>query len=278
MRKMWDMRVASAFIALGLLILLASSAHAQEVLRLRLGTAIVGSGISKVLLPAFTRDSGMVVDVSAGGSGPSLRDARSGAIDVLFINAPEAEQAFMADGAGVMRKPVMSDYYIIVGPIGDPADVANARDAVEAFRRIARTQSNFVSRGDDSGNNQEELSIWQKAGIQPYGDWYFETGLGVSPSLDIASEREAYMLVDQATWLHARAAGKNRLKPVFDGSKTLPDLYSVIAVNPSEHPAVNLKRARRFVDWLTSRPAQDIIRQFQINGVHPYRPAADQGG
>jgi tungstate transport system substrate-binding protein len=266
-----------ATLALSLLILLSPSAHAQEVLRLRLGTAIIGSGISKVLLPAFTEDSDIVVDLSASGSGLSLRDARSGAIDVLFINAPDAEKAFMADGAGIIRKPVMSDHYVIVGPAGDPADVANAPNAEDAFRRIARTQSNFVSRADDSGNNQEELSIWGKAGIEPFGDWYYETGLGVIQSLATAADRGAYMLVDWATWLQAGASGKNHLKLVFDGSKTMPDVFSVIAVNPASHPAVNLARARSFIDWLTSEPAQELIRQYEINGEHPYTPAIDEG-
>lgn len=266
---------AAAFITL---MALSLSAHAQEVLRLRLGTSIVGSGIDSVLLPAFTKETGILIDVSASGAGPSLRDARSGGIDILFVNAPEAEAVFMEAGAGAIRKPVMADHYVLVGPKSDPANVAGAASAEEAFRRIARTQSPFVSRGDDSGDAQTELSVWRKAGIEPYGDWYFETGLGVTRSLGIATERGAYMLVDWATWLQAMADGVDRLALLLDGDSSLPDLFSVIAVNPSMNPSVNIDRAQRFVDWLTSEPAQALIRGYEINGTHPFKPMASQGG
>lgn len=249
------------------------AAWARDVLHLRVGTTIAASGLADVLLPAFEKDTGLVVELTAGSSGLSLQDAREGRMDALLVNAPAAEEAFMADGSGIVRKTVMADHYVIVGPKDDPAGVAGARSASEAFKRIEHQGSTFVSRSDDSGNNQTELSIWRQAGVEPYGTWYFETGQGVADSLHVAEERQAYMLVDWSTWLKRAGDAGDGLTVLYDGSRDLPNRYCVIAVNPETQPGINLERAQRLVDWLTSPRAQTLIGDYQINGQHPFAPA-----
>jgi tungstate transport system substrate-binding protein len=254
----------------------ASGSGAQEVLRLRVATALSGSGVMDVLRPAFTRDTGLIVQTSVAGSGRSLRDGMNGVVDVLFVNAPPAEAAFMAAGAGLTRWPVMRGHYLLVGPPDDPADVAHAAGAADAFRRIAGKAAMFVSRADDGGGHQREMAIWRMAGIEPYGDWYYEVGLGVQRSLAVAEERHAYMLVDEATWLNH---GKGQaLAVLYRGDPAFEAVYSVIAVNPALDVAVNSGHARRFISWITSPPAQALIAAYEVKGVHPFQPATGKGG
>ncbi len=40
---------------------------------------------------------------------------------------------------------------------------------------IAESNSKFLSRGDNSGTNKKELTIWKKAGVEPAEDWYIIT-------------------------------------------------------------------------------------------------------
>ena len=60
-----------------------------------------------------------------------------------------------------------SNEFYIVGPKNDPAAIARAGSAADAYQRIAKTGARFVSRGDNSGTHQKEMQIWQKAGIEP---------------------------------------------------------------------------------------------------------------
>jgi tungstate transport system substrate-binding protein len=254
---------------------LPSGASAQEVARVRVSTAVAGSGIIDVLAPAFTRDTGIIVQVSVAGSGRSLRDGLNGTVDLLFLNAPDVEPAFMAAGGGVIRRSVMRGHYVLVGPAGDPAGVASASSAAEAFQRIQDSGSMFVSRADDSGGHQREMAIWRLAGIEPYGDWYYEAGLGVRRTLALAEERRGYMLVDEATWLNF--GNQQTLTVLYRGVPQFDDLYSVIAVNPARDEAVNLDHARRFIDWIASPPVQELIGGYEVKGVRPFEPVLETG-
>lgn len=262
-------------VAVAMMLGSASGAGAQEVLRLRVGTAVAGSGLVDVLRPAFTRETGIIMQTSVAGSGRSLRDGMNGAMDVLFVNAPEAEAAFMAAGAGLLRAPVMRGRYVLVGPPGDPADVAQAGGAAEAFRRIRDAAAMFVSRADDSGGHQREMAIWGQAAIEPYGDWYYEVGLGAWRSLAVAEQRGAYMLVDEATWLNHGSPGG--LAVLLRDDPAFGTVYSVIAVNPALEPTVNVDHARRFISWITAPPAQALIAAYTVKGVHPFVPTGRGG-
>ena len=87
---------------------------------------------------------------------------------------PEQRKSFVADGYGVDRRDVMYNDYIILGPKNDPAKIKETQSAVDALKRIAETKSLFISRGDDSGTDKKEKSVWKAAGIVPQTPWYIE--------------------------------------------------------------------------------------------------------
>ena len=93
------------------------------------------------------------------------------------------------------RRLVMYNDFVIIGPAEDPAKIKGLK-AAEALKRIAETQSRFVSRGDKSGTHLLEQALWKAAGIEPKGAWYIESGQGMGQTLGIANERSAYTLTD----------------------------------------------------------------------------------
>ena len=46
-----------------------------------------------------------------------------------------------------------------------------------------------------------ELATWKRAGIEPGGDWYRESGQGMGYSLRIADDQGAYTITDRATFI-----------------------------------------------------------------------------
>src|SRR6266571_5341838 len=94
--------------------------------------------------------SGVRVVSVIAPSGQILQAAARGDLDVVITHAPSLEARILA-GHALLRCPFVSSRFALVGPAADPADVARAQHAVEAFTRIARARARFVSRGDSSG-------------------------------------------------------------------------------------------------------------------------------
>jgi tungstate transport system substrate-binding protein len=260
-------RLISALIFL----LAATPAAADQPLRLATTTTTVDSGLTDVLLPAFERHSGHRVELHAVGTGTALRWAREGKVDVVLVHAPTAEQRFVRDGYGLVRHQVMHNDFIIVGPSQDPVGLHGQRDIKRALTRLRDRQGLFLSRADDSGTHKKELALWQAAGIDPYGqDWYQEVGMSMSQALQQASARRAYTLTDRGTWLALR--DRLQLALLVEGDPLLANPYGVIAVNPARHQGINAVAATAFVDWLCSPAAQRLIRDYRLHGEPLFIP------
>jgi len=223
-------------------------------------TSLQDSGLLDILVPAFEKASGYTVKTVAVGTGQAITMGQQGNADVLFVHAPTQEQAFMDAGWGVDRRLVAHNYFWIVGPVADPAGINGMTSAVDAFKKIAASGSTFFTRGDNSGTNTKELSLWKSAGITPSGSWYVQSGQGMGPTLQIASEKGGYTLTDTATFLANQS--KLTLQALVKSDSSLINIYSVIAVNPAKWPKVKVAGAKAFEDYVTGTAGQQIIGTF----------------
>ena len=238
-------------------------ASGEKKLILATTTSTQDSGLLDYLLPDFEKQFGAKIDVIAVGSGQALKLGEDGNADVLLVHSPAAEADFMKAGHGTRREDVMYNDFVIVGPASDPAGIKGTTSAVEAFKKIADSQSKFVSRGDNSGTNAKELSIWKKAAIEPKGDWYVSAGQGMGEVLSMADEQQAYTLSDRATYL-ARTKQGLKAELLVEGDKDLFNPYGVIAVDPQKNPNIHADLATQFIDWIISVPVQEKISQFGV--------------
>lgn len=157
----------------------------------------------------------------------------------------------------------MYNDFVIIGPDNDPAKIKAIKSAAEAFKKISEA-SQFVSRGDNSGTNTKELSIWKKAGIEPKGrKWYLEVGQGMEKTQRIANEKQAYTLTDRGTWLATKDKDKLEMVIVLEGDPALFNQYGVMAVNPEKFKHVKYKEAMEFIKWLISKEGQQAIASFK---------------
>ncbi len=235
-------------------------APAKPNLILATTTSTQDSGLLDVLVPDFQEKTGYTVKTVAVGSGEAMKMGEECNADVLLVHSPAAEKDFMDNNYGTDRRLVMHNDFIIVGPASDPAGIKGVTTAVEAFTKIADSQSPFISRADKSGTNSKELAIWKAANITPEGDWYVESGQGMGATLKIASEQGAYTLTDRATYL--ANIDNLQLENLVEGEKSLLNIYHVIAVNPANCPTVNNGGATAFEDYIVSPKAQAIIGAF----------------
>jgi len=223
-------------------------------------TSTQDSGLLGDLLPRYERTHDVKIKVIAVGTGEALALGTRGDADVLLVHARSAEDDFMAKGNGALRLDVMHNDFLLVGPAADPAK-AKGHKAPAALRKIADSGSPFASRGDKSGTHKKEQELWKAAGSDPQGKpWFISTGQGMGETARIASEKQAYTLIDRGTWLALKPTLK--LKPISEGESSLFNPYGAIVVNGTMFPRVQEKAAREFAQWLVSPEAQKRIGAF----------------
>lgn len=240
-----------------------SAAPENPELILATTTSTRDSGLLDELIPLFEAQTGYKVKMIAVGTGQALALGEEGNADVILAHAPAAEMVLMEKGIGKDRLLVMHNDFVLVGPQNDPAGIASAAGAVDAFTKIAGTGVIFVSRGDDSGTHKMEVSLWKDAGLpDPQGDWYLDTGQGMGDTLRIASEKQGYTLTDRGTYLALRDTLE--LDILYYGDRALLNIYHVITINPEKHPAVNYDGAKAFAEFMVSAETQSLIEEFGV--------------
>ena len=242
-------------------------------LRLATTTSTYDTGLLDYILPIFEKANNCKVDVVAVGTGQAIEIGRKGDADVLLVHARAQEDQFVADGFARQRFDVMYNDFVLVGPKEDPAGARGLPLARDAFKLIMDRQAIFVSRGDKSGTNTKELSIWSSIGVTPTKSfmWYNAIGQGMGDTLIFSNEQGAYTLSDRGTWLAMKdklpnltiIVGSNNLAENKD--KALLNEYGVMAINPDKYPTVNFDLAMTFVNWLTSPETQKLIASFGVD-------------
>ena len=248
-------------------LLLCSSAWASPA-EVRLSSTIgpIDAGIVPHLAKKYEEKTGVKILFEGAGTGAALKNARTGAFDMVMVHARKLEDAFVAEGYGVDRRDVMYNDFVILGPPDDPAKIKGLKSAAAAFGKIAAAKAAFVTRGDMSGTHVKEVEVWEQTGLKPEGSWYLlfaEGKLGNKAATKHADEKKAYTLMDRATYLTLKK--EISLLPLVEGDAVLLNYIAVIAVNPAKFLKVNAAGAKAFIDWLVSPEAQGIIKAFGVD-------------
>jgi tungstate transport system substrate-binding protein len=101
-------------------------------------TTVEDSGLLDALLPEFQQAHPEYrIRYLSAGSGQLLMLGARGDLDVLLSHSPRAEADCMAAGHGVLRRRVMENDFVIVGPPAHPARVRGMSAALSSLRRTA---------------------------------------------------------------------------------------------------------------------------------------------
>lgn len=247
-------------------------------LRVATTTSLYDTGLWGYLEPMFEERYEVELDVLYAGTGKALDWGRRGDVDVITVHSRSREEAFVSEGYGVQRVPFAYNYFLLVGPGGDPAGIAGMSPE-EAFAVLMQSgEAVFVSRGDDSGTHGKEKSIWSSAGfdyeteVRTAGEWYVEGGSGMGPTLVMASEMQAYTLSDIGTFLAYQ--GDLDLVPIVDQGDALLNVYSVIQVEGTRNPELS----SALVEFLTSDEIQQLIGDYGVEayGMQLFTPCSGQ--
>lgn len=228
--------------------------------RFSLATGSPGElGLVKALAESFNAKNATTLCWVKAGSGDSLKALKEKSVDMIMVHAPAAEKKAVEEGWAIKRTLLGSNEFFIVGPPDDPAKISEAKNAADAYTRIANSKAKFFSRGDNSGTHKKELAVWQKAGIVPAGDWYIVTKDFMTATLRRANDEKGYFMTDSSTWVAEKKSVPN-LKILFKGDKFLVNTYHALGAPEAATPGA--KWAAGFIDFVASDEGQKIIRDY----------------
>jgi len=241
-------------------------------------TSLYATGLLDYLAEEFNSTHPTIsVEFVAVGSGAALELAKKGDACAVLVHAPSLEKKYISEGVITYHHIFAYNFFIIVGPKDDPADVKNASSASDAFKRIFMVAEEgktvFITRGDLSGTNVKEVQIWKETGLNPNNTkWYKNIGGGMDQALLMANEVNGYTLSDIGTYLVFSKNGKiPNLAELFFNSTELINIYSSYLVSNCTGPKE--EAAKEFVDFVNN--SQELIGSYGISeyGASIFYPA-----
>lgn len=247
-------------------------------------TSLYDTGILDEIEEAFEAENPVDIYFISVGTGLAITHAKRGDADMILVHAPAEEWAFLNNGYGVCRKIIAYNFFAIVGPKEDPAEISGLtpKEAMLALAEKGRAgEAVWVSRGDGSGTHSKEKVLWSEAGINVSNlmeeGWYREAGAGMGKTLQITDEFGAYTLTDMGTYLKYEREGLITLDVLVGAGRELVNVYSAIAVNPETNPETNFEDALTFITYLVSEGGQAVFEDYGINdyGSNLFNPAVE---
>jgi len=267
-------------IALTIILALAFAlpAMASKTLMMATTTSTANTGLlDELIVPQFKKDTGIEIKFVAIGTGKALKMAANCDVDVVLVHAPGAEKKYMDMGVLVDRKELMYNDFVIIGPASDPAGV-KGMNVTKALTTIKAQKAVFTSRGDNSGTNKKEISLWKGAGmaVPEKEAWYVQTGQGMLPTINIANEKSGYTMTDRGTYIKYshNHKGNPPLKVLVEGDKILFNQYSALAVNTAKCKDAKYDLAKQFIAWMAAPATQKKIGEFKLLGQKLFIPNA----
>ena len=124
-------------VLMSVIIVLVGCTPSPQTLVLATTTSTADSGLLDEILPKFEEETNARVQVLAVGTGQALGLGERGDADVILVHDRDREENFLADGFGEIRRDVMYNDIVILGPPEDPAGISGLQSVTEAFARMA---------------------------------------------------------------------------------------------------------------------------------------------
>ncbi|MGB2175352.1 MAG: substrate-binding domain-containing protein [Candidatus Poseidoniaceae archaeon] len=237
--------------------------HEDSTIRLATTTSLRDSGLLAEILPDFTEQTGIQVDVIAVGSGAAMTLAENNDVDVLIVHDPEREIQFIQDGFAENRTTFAWNRFVLLGPISMSGSL------FEILEWIIETDQCFVSRGDESGTHQKEQSLWRllsneseiefvddSLGYHPVWDGYQSIGQGMGAAITISDELECWTISDRGTALYRQENTNLNIHDLQESILVNP--YSILLMDNEHNSSTSALR-----DFLLSSASE--IDNYKVN-------------
>ena len=223
---------------------------------------LADSPMLEELCALFAQQTGYRAELSVNTDSVAVSVAETGKMDVLLAQQGTEASRFLAAGYAERSSDWLSSALVLAGPADDPAHTAEAQTAPQAFLRIAKTGSAFVSRYDDSDVNRLETRLWANAGVMIGNGkrWYKTARSSMTAALRQADALGAYILADRETFL--RSADETQLVILLADVPELTVAFCLLPVSAERFPSVNAQGAQAWIDFLQSASTKSFLQSY----------------
>ena len=226
-------------------------------------TSTHDTGLLEYINKEFEKNYKIKVRALSLGTGQAIKVAMDGNVEILLVHHKKSELEFMNNGYGALRYDLKYNDFVLIGPKKDNETCSSIENKMI---EIKKSKLLFVSRGDESGTHKKEKELWELSNINiPFKEnWYLSVGQGMGSTLLIANQKNAYTLSDRSTWIAFNK--KENLQIVCENLPPLFNQYGIILVNKKLNDNLNIKEAKKYIDWITSEEAKKLINNYRVNG------------
>ena len=226
-------------------------------------TSTHDTGLLEYINKEFEKKYKIKVRALSLGTGQAIKVAMDGNVEILLVHHKKSELEFMNKGYGTLRYDLMYNDFVLIGPKKDNETCSSIENKMI---EIKKSKLLFVSRGDESGTHKKEKELWELSNINiPFKEnWYLSVGQGMGSTLLIANQKKAYTLSDRSTWIAFNK--KENLQIVCENLPPLFNQYGIILVSNKINNNLNIKEAKKYIDWITSEEAKKLINNYRVNG------------
>jgi tungstate transport system substrate-binding protein len=177
---------------------------------------------------------------------------------------------------GLVKRPVplWKERIILVGP-AEGVVAADDADAASAIRKIFDGNHPYFSLMADERVREAESALFESAGVldgAPSYKGYVETSRDDLSALFQAGDEGGFMLVGEASF--AQYVEAERFEPALvkiAATDHLRDTFACLTEN-SGFRRIRAADAAKYMEWLQSPSAAEIISDFSIGGTNPFVP------
>lgn len=257
----------SALVTLGAMLAILACRH-EPPRKLRVFTTppVATTDLAQRLGAEFTKETGVPLEVAVVPE-DQIVAAAAKAEAIAIFREPGVGAALAHQQSIRLRSVFAVEDYVIAGPRRDPARIANAPSAAEAFRRIVSQKRSFCSPADVVRTRNAEADIWATARIDPHTNPRYRLCRGTAAeALDRCEVIDAYTLTDRPT---AEANHSRRISILLRDLPVLRHEYTIALLSPA---AVTPSRnAAWFVEWVMSYRGRDVVRAMREKETWPFR-------
>lgn len=258
-------------------LLLALSAQAAPRVGNEVRVAVVGglsmSGVWPELAKRAEAATGLhIVTVAAAPKEGVIPPFATGDAELLLIHGSDETYQLQVQGLAAPLRAWAQNEHVIVGPADDPAKVGEARDGIDAIRRIAAADAPLIG-FRDPGSFSTMQHLWRAAGLRPgLRQQLYDDGEQPQHVLKAAAKQNAYVIVGHIPVAFGKMpAGDYRV--LLAGDPAMRRVYVAVEPGP-RHPASPLQReqAHRLAEYLLSSDGQAALLAANRAVATPERP------
>ncbi|MCX4190520.1 substrate-binding domain-containing protein [Methylophaga sp. OBS3] len=222
------------------------------------------SGLIDYLLADFTTETGYQVNVYSGSD--VFERALDGQADLVIAHyGKSGMQEFVQSGFGSWPKMVFANQVVLIGPISDPANVAEA-DSLEQALTAIQTSHNKLLANNNHGVEALTNTIMAMLNTTATAEWFIDDGVSNSEAIEAAEKHQAYVIWGAVPFLKYQETHASAMRIIYTDDAVLQRIMAITRVLDDKRP-INRAGAQALEAYLLRDDIQAKVLAYRMADI-----------